>query len=73
MLKPAAIRDVLARCSPQLAQNPERLILTEVEDAPTADAFFPPFAASEWRETERERHLAVNGPAYSFVTYQRIR
>ncbi|MGR1184963.1 phage tail protein [Aeromonas veronii] len=28
MLKPAAIRDVLARCSPQLAQNPESLILT---------------------------------------------
>ena len=28
MLKPAAIRDVLARCAPQLAQNPERLILT---------------------------------------------
>ena len=28
MLKPAAIRDVIARCVPQLAQNPEGLILT---------------------------------------------
>ncbi|HHQ4584659.1 phage tail protein [Aeromonas hydrophila] len=28
MLKPAAIRDVIASCVPQLAQNPDRLILT---------------------------------------------
>jgi hypothetical protein len=28
MLKPAAIRDVLARCIPQLVQNPEGLLLT---------------------------------------------
>lgn len=28
MIKPAAIREVIASCVPQLAQNPERLILT---------------------------------------------
>ena len=51
----------------------ERLILTEVEDAPPADSYFPEFSLQDWRETERARHIAANGLAYSFVTYQRIR
>ncbi len=61
--------DLYAQCLP-LA---ERLVLTEVEDAPAADAFFPAFDSAEWRETERESHIPATGPAYSFVTYQRIR
>lgn len=51
----------------------ERLILTEVEDTPPADVFFPQFSSPDWRETERERHVTASGLAYSFVTYQRIR
>lgn len=51
----------------------ERLVLTEVEDTPAADAYFPEFSAGEWRETERERHVSATGLVYSFVTYQRLR
>ncbi len=51
----------------------ERLILTEVEDSPEADAYFPEFGADQWQETGRERHVAAGGLGYSFVTYQRKR
>lgn len=60
--------DLYAQCLP-LA---ERLILTEVEDAPLADAFFPAFSPVEWRQTARERHVTATGLGYAFVTYQRI-
>ncbi len=53
----------------------QRLILTEVDSAPEADAFFPAFAPSEWAETARivpERGTeATPAPAFAFVTYER--
>ena len=61
--------DIYTQCLP-LA---ERLMLTEVEDAPEADAFFPHFSPSEWRQVEREPHVSATGLAYAFVTYQHIR
>jgi len=50
-----------------------RILLTEVEAEPEGDAFFPPLAPGEWRETARERHPADpdNPFAYSFVTLER--
>jgi dihydrofolate reductase len=32
---------------------------------------FPEFDASSWRETARDEHLAPEGFAYAFVTYER--
>ena len=49
-----------------------RLELTEVDDAPAADAFFPAFRRIDWRETRRvSRPASANAPAYAFVTYTR--
>jgi dihydrofolate reductase len=52
-----------------------RIYLTEVEAAPEADAWFPDFDRSEWREVSREAHPA--GPkddyAFSFVVLDRKR
>lgn len=52
----------------------ERLILTEVEDAPSgADAFFPAIDPSQWTLSERIRGAdadpASGKPAFSFATY----
>lgn len=52
----------------------QRLILTEVDSAPEADAFFPSFSMDEWAETARivpERAPEAPGPAFAFVTYER--
>ena len=59
--------EIYAQCLP-LA---ERLILTEVDEAATGDAFFPEYRNGEWQETERQRHVSATGLFYSFVTYQR--
>ncbi len=49
-----------------------RLYLTEVEQSPPGDSFFPDIDFSAWRETQRVRcPAAADVPAYSFVTYQR--
>lgn len=32
----------------------QRMVLSEVPDAPEGDAFFPEWAAEDWRETSRE-------------------
>ena len=45
----------------------DQLLLTEVEQSPEADAFFPTFSADDWRETAREAH-----EGFAFVTYERI-
>ncbi|HQR04180.1 MAG: dihydrofolate reductase [Proteobacteria bacterium] len=50
----------------------ERLILTEVDLAPDADAFFPDFDRRQWRETSREGGVSANGIGYAFVRYERI-
>ncbi len=46
----------------------DQMLLTEVEQSPEGDAFFPAFTSGDWRETTREPH---NG--YAFVTYDRHR
>lgn len=51
----------------------DQLILTEVDDAPPADSFFPPVAAEIWQEISREVQQETGCPAYAFVTYQRRR
>jgi len=50
----------------------DRLELTEVDDAPAGDAFFPAVDRQRWQETARELRLATDtAPAYAFVTYER--
>ncbi len=46
----------------------DQMLLTEVEQSPEGDAYFPAFTSGDWRETAREPH---NG--YAFVTYDRHR
>ena len=48
----------------------DSVVVTEIEADFDGDAFAPD-VPSTWRETSRERHLAANGLAYSFVVYQR--
>jgi dihydrofolate reductase len=53
-----------------------RLELTEVDTrVPDADAYFPPFDASDWIETAREPHPADarHAHAFEFVTLERSR
>jgi dihydrofolate reductase len=48
------------------------LELTEVDDSPLADAWFPEFDRAAWRESGREAHQdAVSGIRYDFVGYSR--
>jgi dihydrofolate reductase len=50
----------------------DRLELTEVDDAPVGDVFFPTLDRELWQETIRERHPATaTAPAYDFVSYVR--
>ena len=44
----------------------DQMLLTEVEQSPEGDAFFPAFTAEDWRETAREAH-----DGFAFVTYER--
>lgn len=50
-----------------------KLMLTQVNDAPDADVFFPEFDISDWR-AEQEHFVAesTTHPAFSYVNYQRI-
>jgi len=48
------------------------LILTEVDDAPAADAFFPEISPQDWQESARESHRSASGLDYAFVRYQRV-
>lgn len=48
------------------------LDLTEVEDAPRGDVFFPELVAEEWQEISREAQQdAASGIRYAFVEYRR--
>lgn len=49
----------------------DELVLTEVDEAPEADTFFPPWDRSAFVETAREHRAAGDGPAYDFVTFER--
>ncbi|MCB0658207.1 MAG: dihydrofolate reductase [Saprospiraceae bacterium] len=53
----------------------DRLYLTEIDvDVPDADAFFPEFDHTEWKESRRDQHSADdrNPYDYTFVTYERL-
>ena len=45
-----------------------RLIITEIDQTPEGDAFFPTIDAAEWKESERR---AGETPGVTFVTYER--
>ena len=48
-----------------------RLMLTEVDLAPAADAYFPVVDPAIWRQTTRQSGVSENGIAFAFVTYQK--
>lgn len=54
----------------QALPRAQRLYLTLVHIDVDGDAYFPAFAASEWREIERE--AGTGDPAFEFVTYERV-
>ena len=47
------------------------LEITEVDDAPTADTFFPNFSSSDFEETTRISNQS-NNPAFDYVTYKQV-
>jgi dihydrofolate reductase len=47
-----------------------QVVATEIE-ADFAGDTFAPVLGPEWREVKREKHLSIQGFAYSFVTYTR--
>jgi dihydrofolate reductase len=44
----------------------DRMMLTEIEQSPEGDVFFPTFDLSLWHETAREKKVG-----FDFVTYER--
>jgi dihydrofolate reductase len=44
----------------------DQMLLTEIEQSPEGDAFFPTYSPDDWRETVREKHQG-----FAFVTYER--
>lgn len=44
----------------------DRIELTEVDDSPAGDTWFPPVEWSQWREVSRQTHAG-----FSFVSYER--
>lgn len=49
----------------------ERLELTEVQDSPVADTFFPNFSSQEFKEIQRVKNHQYD-PKFDYVTYQRV-
>ena len=47
-------------------------VVTEIDQDYEGDAFAPELGAN-WQEVQRESHVAANGLAFSFVTYQQTR
>jgi dihydrofolate reductase len=47
-----------------------RLVLTEIDDAPDGDTFFPDWSRDEW--TEKSRTVGETSPELSFVTWERV-
>ena len=44
----------------------DQMMLTEIEQSPEGDTFFPAFEPDQWHETAREAH-----EGFAFVTYKR--
>lgn len=51
-----------------------RMFLTHIDADFPGDTFFPPFDASQWRETARTIHRHAGAPPfdYAFVDYERV-
>ena len=49
----------------------DELLLTEIDAPIDGDTLFPDFDATAFEEVSRERHVAGNGTAFSFVRYVR--
>ena len=49
----------------------QRVLLTAVQLAPDADAYFPAVTAGDWREARRTEAPEENGIRYAWVTYER--
>ena len=50
------------------AGNLGAVLLTEIDQSPEGDTFFPAFAPEHWQEISRQAH-----DGFAFVTYQRKR
>jgi dihydrofolate reductase len=48
------------------------LVLTEIYKDYEGDTWFPEFDRSQWRETQREAHTAVDGMRFDFVLYEKV-
>ncbi|HZY16302.1 MAG TPA: dihydrofolate reductase [Ramlibacter sp.] len=48
----------------------DEVVVTEIDADYDGDAFAPQLGP-QWREAERERHVAADGLSFSFVTYRR--
>jgi len=46
------------------------LVLTEIHRDYEGDVSFPKYDRSRWRESQRERHTAVDGTKFDFVLYE---
>lgn len=46
----------------------DRLLITEVDQAPDGDTYFPDIDPTAWHETDRETH-----DGFDIVTYERVR
>jgi dihydrofolate reductase len=51
----------------QALEIADHIELTEVDDSPAGDTWFPPVDWSRWREVSRQTHSG-----FSFVTYDRV-
>jgi dihydrofolate reductase len=49
----------------------DELVLTELDIAPDADAWFPPWDRAAFDASQPESHTAADGMRYRFVTYTR--
>lgn len=56
----------------QAMPRADEVIVTEVDVAPEADAFFPRIDAADWQLCQREEGVSANGLHYAFVTYRRV-
>ena len=46
------------------------LVLTEIHRDYEGDTWFPAYERSQWRETQREPHMAADGTKFDFVLYE---
>ena len=48
------------------------LVMTEIKRDYAGDAWFPQYDRSQWRESQREAHIAADGTRFDFVLYEKI-